>query len=104
MRNGRKKGKAALAAKRVVTGLSVAAIAVAVAAAPAQAKDQQARPDDSVIADIDSGEPLFLVISTGSQKVDVYRGTSLLTTSQVSTGMPAHPTFLGAFSIIEKQR
>ena len=104
MRNGRKKGKAALAAKRVVTGLSVAAIAVAVATAPAQAKDQQARPDDSVIADIDSSEPLFLVISTGSQKVDVYRGTSLLTTSQVSTGMPAHPTFLGAFSIIEKQR
>jgi lipoprotein-anchoring transpeptidase ErfK/SrfK/peptidoglycan hydrolase-like protein with peptidoglycan-binding domain len=108
VRNGRKKGKAALAAKRAssrfVTGLSVAAITVGVSAAPIQAKDQQTRPDDSGIADIDSGEPLFLVISTGSQKVDIYRGTSLLTTSQVSTGMPAHPTFLGAFSIIEKQR
>jgi len=108
LRNGRKKGKAALAAKsassRFVIGLSVAAIAVAVATAPVQAKDQQTRPDDSGIADIDSGQPLLLVVSTGSQKVDVYRGTSLLTTSQVSTGMPAHPTFLGAFSIIEKQR
>jgi lipoprotein-anchoring transpeptidase ErfK/SrfK/peptidoglycan hydrolase-like protein with peptidoglycan-binding domain len=109
LRNGRKKGKAArAAAKRAsstfVAGLSFAAIAVAVATAPVQAKDQQTRPDDSGIADGDSGERLFLVISTGSQKVDVYRGTSLLTTSQVSTGMPAHPTFLGAFSIIEKQR
>src|SRR6188474_1968987 len=56
------------------------------------------------VADTDNGEPLFLVVSTGSQKVDIYRGTSLLTSSQVSTGTAAHPTFLGAFSIIEKQR
>ncbi len=81
----------------------MAAIAVAVAVGPVYAKNQQTRPDAG-IADVDSGDPLFLVVSTGSQKVDVYRGTSLLTTSQVSTGTAAHPTFLGAFSIIEKQR
>src|SRR6266540_7030635 len=102
------KGKAALAAAKrasstFITSLGVAALAVAVAAAPVQAKKPQARPD-SGIADIGSGEPLFLVVSTGSQKVDIYRGTNLVTTSQVSTGTAAHPTFLGAFSIIEKQR
>jgi peptidoglycan hydrolase-like protein with peptidoglycan-binding domain len=103
------KGTAALAAAKrasstFIAGFGVAAIAVAVAAGPVYAKNQQARPGDSGIADTDNGEPLFLVVSTGSQKVDVYRGTSLLTSSQVSTGMAAHPTFLGAFSIIEKQR
>jgi peptidoglycan hydrolase-like protein with peptidoglycan-binding domain len=108
LRNGRIKGTAALATGKKASstfaaGLGVAAIAVAVAAGPVYAKNQQARPD-SGIADADNGEPLFLVVSTGSQKVDVYRGTSLLTTSQVSTGTAAHPTFLGAFSIIEKQR
>jgi hypothetical protein len=103
------KGTAALvAAKRasstLIAGFGVAAIAVAIAAGSVYAKDRQARPGDSGIADTANGEPLFLVVSTGSQKVDVYRGTSLLTSSQVSTGMAAHPTFLGAFSIIEKQR
>jgi peptidoglycan hydrolase-like protein with peptidoglycan-binding domain len=107
LRNGRMTGKAALAAAKrasstFITSLGVAALAVAVAAVPVQAKKQQARPDG--IADIGSGEPLFLVVSTGSQKVDIYRGTNLVTTSQVSTGTAAHPTFLGAFSIIEKQR
>ncbi len=86
-----------------LTTLGVAALGIAIAAAPAEAKKQKA-PAETGIADIDSGDPLFLVVSTGQQKVDVYRGTTLLTTSQVSTGMPAHPTFLGAFSIIEKQR
>ena len=103
------KGRAALVAvKRAsstfIAGFGVAAIAVAVAAGPVYAKDRQARPGDSGVADTDNGEPLFLVVSTGSQKVDIYRGTSLLTSSPVSTGTAAHPTFLGAFSIIEKQR
>ena len=86
-----------------LTTLGIAALSVAIAVAPAEAKKQKA-PADTGIADLDSGEPLFLVVSTGAQKVDVYRGTTLVTTSQVSTGMPAHPTFLGAFSILEKQR
>jgi peptidoglycan hydrolase-like protein with peptidoglycan-binding domain len=99
--------KAALAAAKrasstLITGLGLAVIAVAVAAGPVQAKKQQ--PGNSGIPDVNNGEPLFLVVSTGSQKVDIYRGTRLVTTSQVSTGTAAHPTFLGAFSILEKQR
>ena len=86
-----------------LTTLGIAALSVAIAVAPAEAKKQKS-PADAHISDLDSGDPLFLVVSTGSQKVDIYRGTQLVITSQVSTGMPAHPTFLGAFSILEKQR
>jgi peptidoglycan hydrolase-like protein with peptidoglycan-binding domain len=103
MTGGRATGVARWATSTCLTTLGVAALSLAIATAPAEAKKQKA-PDDTGIADVDSSEPLFLVVSTGSQKVDVYRGTTLLTSSQVSTGMPAHPTFLGAFSIIEKQR
>lgn len=104
MPRGRATDVAKRASSTFITTLGVVALAAVVAAAPVQAKKQQAGSADSGIADIDNGEPLFLVVSTGSQKLDIYRGTSLVTTSQVSTGMPAHPTFLGAFSILEKQR
>jgi lipoprotein-anchoring transpeptidase ErfK/SrfK/peptidoglycan hydrolase-like protein with peptidoglycan-binding domain len=84
--------------------LGAASLAVAVAALPADARPKKAAPVDEPIADVDKHEPMTLVISTGQQKIDVYRGTTLITSSQVSTGMAAHPTFLGVFSILEKQR
>jgi L,D-transpeptidase catalytic domain/Putative peptidoglycan binding domain len=103
MTGGKATGVARWSTTTFLTTLGIAALSVAIATAPAEAKKQRA-PADPGIADVDNGDPLFLVVSTGAQKVDVYRGTTLVTTSQVSTGMPAHPTFLGAFSIIEKQR
>ena len=104
------KDQAVRFASRVVrtsaTWLGIAGLALALAALPAQAKQnhQKSKPVDEPIADIDNGEPMTLVISTGAQKIDIYRGTTLITTSQVSTGTAAHPTFLGVFSILEKQR
>jgi peptidoglycan hydrolase-like protein with peptidoglycan-binding domain len=103
MTGGKATGAARWATTTFLTTLGIAALSVAIATAPAEAKKQKA-PADTGIANVDNGEPLFLVVSTGAQKVDVYRGTTLVTSSQVSTGMPAHPTFLGAFSILEKQR
>jgi peptidoglycan hydrolase-like protein with peptidoglycan-binding domain len=103
MTGGKATGVLRWATTTFLTTLGIAALSVAIATAPAEAKKQKA-PADTGIADVDNREPLFLVVSTGAQKVDVYRGTTLVTTSQVSTGMPAHPTFLGAFSILEKQR
>jgi lipoprotein-anchoring transpeptidase ErfK/SrfK/peptidoglycan hydrolase-like protein with peptidoglycan-binding domain len=85
--------------------LGIAALALLVAAGPAEAGQKQKKaPDAEPIADVDNSEPMLLVVSVAAQKVDIYRGTSLLTTSAVSTGMAAHPTMIGAFSIIEKQR
>jgi peptidoglycan hydrolase-like protein with peptidoglycan-binding domain len=83
--------------------LAIATLAFAVTASPAEAgkKQKKAAPEVTVV---DNGEPMTLVVSTGQQKIDVYRGTDLVVTSQVSTGMAAHPTMIGAFSILEKQR
>ena len=87
--------------------IGIAALAVAVVAAmPAEAKKRQnsAKPVEEPIPDIANGEPMTLVVSLSNQKVDVYRGTTLITSSAVSTGMPGHATKMGVFSILEKQR
>jgi len=87
--------------------IGIAALAVAVVAAmPAEAKKRQnsAKPIEEPIPDIANGEPMTLVVSLSNQKVDVYRGTTLITSSAVSTGMPGHATKMGVFSILEKQR
>jgi uncharacterized protein YjbI with pentapeptide repeats/peptidoglycan hydrolase-like protein with peptidoglycan-binding domain len=49
-------------------------------------------------------EPLTLVVSLRQQKLDVYRGTDLVTSSKVSSGKRGHDTRAGVFSILEKQR
>ena len=83
--------------------LGVAALTLAVAALPAEAgkKQKPAKAPDESIVDVDNKQPMIVVVSIGQQKVDVYRGTSLVTTSAVSTGTAQHPTFIGAFSIME---
>ena len=88
-----------------VVGIAALAVAV-VAAMPAEAKKRQnsAKPIEEPIPDIANGEPMTLVVSLSNQKVDVYRGTTLITSSAVSTGMPGHATKMGVFSILEKQR
>ena len=94
------------ASSTFLTCLGAAALVVAIATAPADAK--KAKPDnkaaDETIVDPANREPMILVVSLGKQKVDVYRGTTLVTSSQVSTGMPGHATKPGVFSILEKQR
>jgi peptidoglycan hydrolase-like protein with peptidoglycan-binding domain len=74
-----------------------------VATAPAVAKKSK-KPAEEPIADVNTKEPMILVVSLGAQKVDVYRGTTLITSSRVSTGMPGHATKAGVFSILEKRR
>jgi peptidoglycan hydrolase-like protein with peptidoglycan-binding domain len=84
----------------------VGALAVAIAAAPADAKKRKSdeAKQEEGIADVENGQPMVLVVSLKQQKVDVYRGTTLVTSSAVSTGMPGHATKAGVFSILEKQR
>jgi peptidoglycan hydrolase-like protein with peptidoglycan-binding domain len=86
--------------------LGVAALTLAVAALPAEAgkKQKPAKAPDEPIVAVDTKQPMIVVVSIGQQKVDVYRGTTLVTTSAVSTGTSAHPTFIGAFSIMQKAR
>jgi hypothetical protein len=87
-----------------VVGIAALAVAV-VAAMPAEAKKRQnsAKP---VEADPRHRQwrAMTLVVSLSNQKVDIYRGTTLITSSAVSTGMPGYATKAGVFSILEKQR
>jgi peptidoglycan hydrolase-like protein with peptidoglycan-binding domain len=92
---------------RIVRGFAVLAAVTALGfALPAEAKKEKrdAKPVEDGIPDIASGEPMTLIVSLGAQKVDIYRGTTLVTTSAVSTGMAGHATKAGVFTILEKQR
>ena len=85
----------------------IAAIVWAAAAidpALAGKKQKPAKAPEEPVVHVDLKEPMIVVVSIGQQKVDVYRGTTLVTSSAVSTGTSAHPTFIGAFSIMQKAR
>src|SRR5262245_22227898 len=51
-----------------------------------------------------SVDPLMLVVSLGQQRLEVYRGTELVTTAKISSGKPGYDTRAGVFSILEKAR
>jgi hypothetical protein len=48
--------------------------------------------------------PLQLVVNIGTQKVTLYSNGLRVAQGAVSTGVPGHPTPMGVFSIIEKDR
>ncbi len=48
--------------------------------------------------------PLQIIVSIAEQRVSLYDNGALIARSSVSTGTPHHPTPLGVFSVIEKQR
>ena len=49
-------------------------------------------------------QPLQIVISIADQTISVYSGDALIARSVVSTGVPEHPTPMGVFTVIQKQR
>jgi peptidoglycan hydrolase-like protein with peptidoglycan-binding domain len=71
-------------------------------AAQASAK-APTRPVMSPLGDTDQ-QPLMLVVSLRDQRLDVYRGASLLASAKVSSGKPGYDTRTGVFSILEKKR
>jgi hypothetical protein len=48
--------------------------------------------------------PLQIIISIADQRVSLYDNGALVARSSVSTGVRRHPTPLGVFSVVEKQR
>src|SRR6516165_5933523 len=80
--------------------LCVIALALGVSIVGAEAK----KPLEERILDPGDGGPLTLVVSLKDQKMDVYRGVTLVRTTKVSTGTSSYPTQAGIFSILEKQR
>ena len=49
-------------------------------------------------------DPLMIVVSLGQQRVEIYRGTELVTNAKISSGKPGYDTRTGVFSILEKRR
>ena len=98
--------EAADAAKRTLSSLSVffgaVALTAAIAVAPAAAKKDN--DSDETAAAVDANQPMTIVVSLGNQKADIYRGTTLITSTSVSTGKRGHATKAGVFSILEKRR
>src|SRR5689334_15478284 len=96
-------GFAHQAASALVRLFWVAVLALGVSIIGAEAK-KKPHPLEAPILDSRNGEPLTLVISLRDQKMDVYQGITLVTTTKVSTGTRSYPTKAGVFSILEKQR
>src|SRR5262245_25262932 len=71
---------------------------------PAEAEDEEKRTTSKPLADVANGQPLTAVVSLDAQKIDIYRSTMLIASSQVSSGKPGYATPVGAYSILEKQR
>ena len=67
---------------------------------------QAARPAPVAPWKVDEAnkDPIMLIVSLPSQKMSVYKGTELVTTSRVSSGKPGYSTPAGVFSILEKKR
>lgn len=93
--------KAADAARRGLPTLSIfvgaAAFAAAGAFAPTLARSEEAAPADA-------NQPMTIIVSLSNQRADIYRGTTLVTSTSVSTGKRGHSTKAGVFSILEKRR
>jgi lipoprotein-anchoring transpeptidase ErfK/SrfK/peptidoglycan hydrolase-like protein with peptidoglycan-binding domain len=60
-----------------------------------------APPASAAPANVD---PLTLIVSLGQQRVEIYRGTELVTSAKISSGKPGYDTRTGVFSILEKRR
>jgi lipoprotein-anchoring transpeptidase ErfK/SrfK len=78
------------------------------AAAPRKHRDRKAAARKYIADQIKAPEklppgPLQIIISIKKQQLALYSGGQLVAHSQVSTGVPGHPTPQGVFSIIQKQ-
>ncbi|MDJ0511884.1 MAG: L,D-transpeptidase family protein [Methyloceanibacter sp.] len=80
----------------ILTSVSTAAlVAAALWVAPAAAEDGGlADPDD----------PMTIIVSLPNQRAKVFRGTSEITSTAVSTGKRGYATKAGVYSILEKRR
>jgi len=65
------------------------------------APDKKQKPEEAAAAP--SG-PMFFVVSLGRQHVSVYSNDGLYARAPISTGMPGHPTPMGIFNILGKER
>ena len=91
-------GTALLGALLTITTPALAAEAVAVEEAAATLT-----PNRFVWNDVETGEPVSVVVNIGEQRAYVYRGERLIAASSVSTGKDGKDTPSGTFAILQKR-
>jgi hypothetical protein len=97
---------------RIVTRAARAALAAALAALlagpadAATAREKSGRRGEAKRAQPDKlpNGPLLIIVSIGSQHVSLYADGTFVGRGPVSTGMRGHPTPVGVFSVIQKDR
>ncbi len=76
--------------------------------APRRARSSTLSTKPEPQKDVGFGElpkgPLQIVVSIGSQRVTLFANGERVAQGPVSTGVPGHPTPMGVFSVIEKDR
>jgi hypothetical protein len=88
---------------RLTAALAAAALALPLAAAKAETRSPRDRPAAKTAIKSQTG-PILAVVSLARQRIWVYGSTGLVAQSLVSTGVAAHPTPTGVFSILQKNR
>jgi len=76
-------------------------------APPRHSKAQRHGEKKSNVVENESAKPrgpLIISISIAQQKLRLYDANGLFAEAPVSTGMPGHPTPMGVFSVIQKQK
>ena len=94
----------------LVSGVALSLIAGFVGSADAasrygrtQTASNKRVPPKAPFGELPKG-PLQMVVSIGGQHVTLYANGQRITQAKVSTGTPGHPTPMGVFSVIEKDR
>jgi lipoprotein-anchoring transpeptidase ErfK/SrfK len=73
---------------------------------PQRARRAAPKKKDVVVKDttVHPQMPLVIAVSIQKQQVKIYDANGFFAEAPVSTGMPGHPTPMGVFSVIEKDR
>jgi lipoprotein-anchoring transpeptidase ErfK/SrfK len=95
-------------APRTARAASVVAVVALLAgraeAVPVQKKHRHGEAANHAQAEKPPTGPLMIIVSIGSQHVSLYADGAFVARGPVSTGMHGHPTPVGVFTVIQKDR
>jgi lipoprotein-anchoring transpeptidase ErfK/SrfK len=96
---------AARTARAAIAAAFVALLAGQAEAIPAQQKKHRhGEPANRAQAEKPPSGPLTIIVSIGSQHVSLYANGTFVARGPVSTGMRGHPTPVGVFTVLQKDR
>jgi len=100
-------GRRRVAARTARVAVIVAVVALLTGGAeavPVQKKHRHGEAANHAQAEKPPAGPLMIIVSIGSQHVSLYSDGAFVARGPVSTGMHGHPTPVGVFTVIQKDR